>query len=309
MRSILLLIATLLVGCPGPAAGPDVPESSEDVQESSDLGQDEPDVGLPDTAPEPPDVPDPELPESPDLQESEEIAVDPEDVSTPDADGAAAPEVEEPDVVEPDTEQPDIAAPDGIAPDAADVIESEDIQDVADTDPQTDVDPPDVEDDTAEVVEECLPSDPPPQGALDLNLGQFKSGEFVPLLDGDAIEIVQGPQGGVHLEIRLKVTLPAWGEPKALARISSQSFQPCCGPNEGHVGDFLSNKYPLYPEEPGGEAFASGDLPIIFKEDLGSVYANDECCVRVFVEVLAPGSNEVVQSGWRHVALDCVDFF
>jgi len=167
-----------------------------------------------------------------------------------------------------------------------------------------------VETDTA--PEWCLP-DPPEEGSpneFPISLGKKLGPNFVPLETGDPIEIVQGPQGGVHLEIMFKITLPeSFSESKVLVLIDAKTFQPCCSAEQSVVGSFYSAKYPLYPKPDDAQTFYSDVIPVIFEQNLAMYYQDQDCCVRFQVSAYEPGTQTVLWTGWTEDSLLCTDYF
>ncbi len=140
---------------------------------------------------------------------------------------------------------------------------------------------------------------PEQSNAIDLSIGVPDSeGLWTAVSPDETIEIVQGPQQGVHVEIALKVTLPEHSSPTVKVLVQAASFQPCKCSNP--VGAYHNGKYLLFaaPEPPG--TYISGMIPVIFEEREAHHYAGEECCVTVWVTV-----DEVTGSATH--AFSCVD--
>ena len=125
---------------------------------------------------------------------------------------------------------------------------------------------------------------------------------------GDPIEIVQGPQGGVHLEVAFLVDLPeTFTKSSAKMTVNAHSYQPCCAGKM--VGSYVNNKYLAFKTEATSQTFASGVIPVIFFQNEAYHYEDAECCVVLSLEVLGPGSTEIVATGSAIQSFPCVDYF
>jgi len=220
--------------------------------------------------------------------------LDPQD--TPDVDVSA------PDTPSNDVEPSDIAdtEPSDIADAVEDVVED---TLVADTTPTDDTQPPD----ETEICES--PLSPTGTETLPISLGSAGlGGKYQPAEAGDLIEIVQGPQGGVHVEVAFEVTLPeTFTKNSAKMALVAHTFQPCCMGNM--VGSYTNNKFLAFKGEPGGQVFASGVVPVIFFQNEAIHYQDAECCVVLTADVFAPQSTEILASGAVMQAFTCVDYF
>lgn len=280
--------------------GLDVPDLADDVPDPPDEGPEVVDTGpdVPDSGPDVPDVPDaPHVLDVPD-----------EGPDLPDA-GPLVPDVPDdgPDVPDVPDEGP------GVTDDGAGGTD--------DGPEPPDEGPPGIDDGADEgdvpalneIVEQCLPDPPeePLPSEIEMVLGKLSGGNFKELFDDDAIEVVQGPQGGVHLEVAVIATLPSEtfaGATKITAAIEAVTVQPCCGPDQLTVGSYISNKYAMYTTGEPAE-FGSGVLPVIFDANLASYYEQMDCCVRVVVTAHEPGTQTPVATGWTERRLFCVDYF
>ena len=148
----------------------------------------------------------------------------------------------------------------------------------------------------------------PPPGDVPLLIGVAVAGGGVEALaDGAPIEIVQGPQGGVHLEVAFALTLPeVFAATTAKVRVEARTFQPCCA-GEPPVGTLSNAKYLAYLVQPGSHDFVSQALQVIFDETEASFYMNSECCVAMEVWATAPGAAEPTHRGAALHRFLCVD--
>lgn len=233
-------------------------------------------------------------------------------------------EVDQPDIPHPENipDVTDEGAPDDTpdVPDAPEVTDpsdpsdTSDIPDVPDTleIPDTPDEGPDVADsdnDTGPDVEpvcEPTPLDLPAAQDITLTLGRKPPGGFVPLLDGDPIEIVQGPQGGVHLDLAYSIEIPQNDADKLFTVVHARTSQACCGDQEAIVGTYQNNKEVVFPA--GGGVFLSEEVSVIFEQDEASVYQGQDCCVQIHVQVMNPPPT-VVHSATTTRTLSCEDVF
>ena len=148
----------------------------------------------------------------------------------------------------------------------------------------------------------------PPADPFQVLLGTISDGSFVPAADMQPIEIVHGPQGGIHIEVGFQVTLPSNydGVPVVHARASGQAVQPCC--DGGIVGAMVPHKVILYPHPSTGEYTAAEDRVIFYNANAGH-FADQECCVALEVGVAPPG--ELAPTQWTYAAARffCVNIF
>jgi len=122
--------------------------------------------------------------------------------------------------------------------------------------------------------------------------------EFVPYTDQAPTELVQGPQGGEHIEFALKYTLPSsfdWQPLRSRVIISLES--PCCGGGAPTIGGmFLPN---VLSELEGPNTFISGTLLAIFDEFMS---AGITVCATVDISLYdEPGMTVIANSTARHV--------
>ena len=123
---------------------------------------------------------------------------------------------------------------------------------------------------------------------------------------GDPIEIVQGPQGGVHVEIALQARLPVRLAGDTLRTwIRATTFEPCDAATG--VGRAENRKYLLFPDGNGNHI--SGVLPVVFATSTASAYEDTECCVRVTLGVREPGETEPSLWATTEHRFYCIDFF
>jgi hypothetical protein len=107
--------------------------------------------------------------------------------------------------------------------------------------------------------------------------------DFAMLEAGQNLEIVQGPQGGVHVEVGVRVSLPPeWGT--VLATIDALSFI------EGEaVGAMNLENYGLYETS---EGYVSWAIPVIFFTNLADPYVGEalEIAITVTLETGEQGT-------------------
>ncbi len=133
-------------------------------------------------------------------------------------------------------------------------------------------------------------------------------GSFVALAPGESIEIVQGPQGGVHLEVAFQLTLPeTFVKSSAKMTVNAHSYQPCCVGNM--VGSYVNNKYLAFKTDADSQTFASGVIPVIFFQNEAIHYQDKECCVVLSLEVYGTGSTEINATSSAVQSFTCVDYF
>lgn len=142
-------------------------------------------------------------------------------------------------------------------------------------------------------------------GGLQVAIGTLTSrSSWVASADGDAIEIVQGPQGGVHLElsVRTEIPPPLGGTQKVHMRL--QAYQPCWCTDP--VARYDNPKYLIFPNpDQGPGIYVSGTIPVIFEHRDGARYAGETCCVVAEVSVPNPGAEPLTAVTIRD--FNCVD--
>ena len=313
MRTALLLSCIVLTAC---GDGEDFTALGEDGTETTGIW--DADIPNPDDAPDLPDIPDPG-----DEGEATDATDASDPIDPPDGEVSDTPEVEEPEVEEPEVEEieeveeigdlPDVDELDegpGEIEDPGDPLDVPDIPDVPDPGDDGE-DPPDIPDAPDEGTDEGCAAYPDPPKPLEfpITIGKLLGNKtFVDVEDGEAIEIIQGPQGGVHVEVVFHITLPdTFTGSSVKAEVDSLSFQPCCGAEK--VGDYFNKKSLLYKQVSESQTFYSGVIPVIFDQDLAMFYEDEACCVTIDVGVYAKGTNEIVTQSTAQHTFMCVDFF
>lgn len=165
-------------------------------------------------------------------------------------------------------------------------------------------------------------------GDLVIDLGTGAGTSFDLLDTGQSIEIVQGSQGGVHLEVAFRVGLPATHrrcQPAAGDATSCQGLvtatlstslaidDGCCSPEA--VGGLDVGKAIVASaavEATADVSLVSTVLPVIFDETDGALYAGTDCCVTVALgarPLLVDGSWGPAPTlfGKMQIRLTCVD--
>jgi hypothetical protein len=128
--------------------------------------------------------------------------------------------------------------------------------------------------------------------------------------DGDLIEIVQGPQGGVHLEVAFHIGLPeSFSGFSAKVHVEGKTYQPCC--LENHVASYTNKKYLVFKDPNGGNnpVFLSGVIPVIFFQNLAEFYEEKPCCVVLKVGAYETGASEPTLWQTAVHTFQCIDFF
>lgn len=151
----------------------------------------------------------------------------------------------------------------------------------------------------------CL--EPAPPGELEVELGRLTAGVFSPLEDGDEIEIIQGEQGGVHVEVAVRVYDTGESQAKLLADIEAGTYQPCGSGEPAQVGSLSTAKHPLFVVDDADE-YQSGKLVVIFEQNQGHYYADRPCGVSVRVS-LTTVDRLALRSGSAVRTLRCTNFF
>ena len=140
--------------------------------------------------------------------------------------------------------------------------------------------------DASDASEHGQPSDGavhPPTGPLTLGIFGADKQLAVPAEDA-AIEIVQGPQGGVHIEVGFRLTLPGPAATDAVrVSVAADTLQPCDA-SAPPVGSYRASKYLVVPD-PTGQALVSGAVPVIFDGNVAEPYVDRPCCVALTVQV------------------------
>lgn len=105
----------------------------------------------------------------------------------------------------------------------------------------------------------------------DLIIAQVsEDGSLLPLEDGAAVEIVQGPQGGIHIEVALDIYLTAV-EPPATIKPAIE----CELTDRGEILALVKvSKYPMVLREEG--TYRTELMPVIFVEHLATHYVGLE---------------------------------
>jgi len=159
----------------------------------------------------------------------------------------------------------------------------------ADADGHLDASAADVSDVT-EVVDsaEVLDSEPGPdavddvdtESSLTLTLGTASLGEFAPLPDGTDLEIVQGPQGGIHIEVAVELTIAA-DSPLASGSEIIATISGDMAIEGAVVGSTTLSNYLMPAVAPG--VFGSGVMFLIFEQDIAAPYAGKAAQVSLTV--------------------------
>ncbi len=145
-----------------------------------------------------------------------------------------------------------------------------------------------------------------------LEIGTNYGSGVVTLPDGGKLEIVQGPQGGLHLNLAVRAVLPPdVASTPTFVSLTAETHVPCCaGPV---VGGFAAPGLPLWPVKDGSGVatgqHASSIFPGVFNQSLASAYAGKACCVDVTLKIAdpaAPGGAPKYESRMRQV-FTCVD--
>lgn len=202
-----------------------------------------------------PDTQGEDLPVEPDVDPPMDVP----DIEEPDADSAEPPDTDLPD--SPDVEPDPVDVSDTPEPDDAG-----ELPDVDDSD-TVDIEEPDVPPDPGDAVDLPDAVEPP----MPLTLGTLAGATFTPLADGVDLEITQGPQGGIHLEVGIDVT---WvSEETKLSGVLS------CRTRLGakDVGFNETPNFILYRTQEG--TYRSVMIPVYFQDWDAAVYVNQNVAV------------------------------
>lgn len=128
-------------------------------------------------------------------------------------------------------------------------------------------------------------------------LGYESAGGFAELTDGTELEVVQGSQGGIHVEVLVHIRPAAGGEETRFWALTGETKL------SGEV--VASLNVPYYPIVPEGGLFASEPLPIIFFQDEAEFYLGPALTPTPVVVCLAvgEGGGEAVVDVCRAVVL------
>lgn len=159
-------------------------------------------------------------------------------------------------------------------------------------------------------LELCIPAPPddPLPNDFDITAGQLTGDVFTPLKEGAQVEIVQGPQGGVHVEVALRFWLPAeYDENPVWTITEGVSIQPCGTADQAEVGSFYDKKYPVF-RIGAADSYQTATLFVIFDQNEAIHYQDKPCAVRLTVAVKTPGDPDTIAlRGSVTVPLICVD--
>ena len=148
-----------------------------------------------------------------------------------------------------------------------------------------------------------------PAESFELTLGTWINGSFVVAAELAPLEIVHGPQGGIHVEVAFRVVAPAGlvvSGSTLKARAAGQTVQPCC---QGQVVGGMVPHTVLLTPEPGSAAFVAADDLVIFYNANAGHFEDKECCVALEVGLMPPGETE--PSVWAQASARflCVNVF
>ena len=134
----------------------------------------------------------------------------------------------------------------------------------------------------------CSEADGKPVG-VGLEIGTSSNGIFVASQPATvaALEIVQGNQGGVHVEVAFRLILPDLAlfggkiPPKVQAEVRAETRLDCCDGELVGTAESLKRLVWKSPDVEG--AYDSGPLPVIFDQTVAAPYHLRHCCVTVEV--------------------------
>ena len=136
------------------------------------------------------------------------------------------------------------------------------------------------------------PLRPVVEARLPLEIGSFASGAFVPFSPGSGLEIVQGPQGGIHVEVGARMTVEGLADAIFVAVEGRTEL-------DDEVVGLLST--PQLAVVGADGVYTTAVLPIIFAQDEAEAYLGPELSPRaatICVSVELPDQRR---------AADCVD--
>ena len=152
------------------------------------------------------------------------------------------------------------------------------------------------------------PCNPPtgcviPQGPTDfpIIIGQKGSGPdvFLPGKDEEDIEIIQGPQGGIHVNVTFQLTMPPevyWSPLNLLVEMEMRT--PCCDGDV--VASYFDPVHLAWKVEDG--LYMTSSVPVVFYSNVAKPYVGLTGCVHVSVGLYPYGEQEPTQwSVGRHV--------
>ncbi|HIA02274.1 MAG TPA: hypothetical protein EYN06_06440 [Myxococcales bacterium] len=217
-----------------------------------------------------------------------------------------------------DIEVVDDADSDNDTDETVDIPEVDELPDgeiVDDSEVEETVDSGDIEEvKEVEVVddEDCdspvIASNPP--NKFQIQMGKLEANKLFLTVDPEEmIEIVQGPQGGVHVEVAFRAWLPVQfsDQSKAKVEVEGNTYMGCCGGES--VAYFHLGKYLIYPDPDDDKAFRSGVIPVIFEQNQAVHYEEQLCCVVLDVGLRLPGESEPSIWSQAHHTFYCVDLF
>ena len=119
------------------------------------------------------------------------------------------------------------------------------------------------------------------------------------------IEIVQGPQGGVHIEFGYRVIFGSGESSKLFASFSGANYQNASGPPVGIGGTELTVLF----SSPNGIGYDSQENLVIFEQNEAYHYQDQPCCAVAEVAILDPVTKEAMGTAGVMIELFCVDVF
>lgn len=151
---------------------------------------------------------------------------------------------------------------------------------------------------------------PPPEGPTEfaLEIGAKALPQlFEPVDWGEEMEIIQGPQGGIHLLIMLRILSEQTEPNPMIAMVSAEVRVPCC---DAPAVAFYPPSKSAFFTGPGYEGtFVSQGHWVIFEQDEAAVYENQSCCVVATATLLDESGAEptsIATSTTTHV-FHCID--
>ena len=121
----------------------------------------------------------------------------------------------------------------------------------------------------------------------------------------EAIEIVQGPQGGVHIEFGYHAAYPANMAPKVFAAFEGKTFMNASEPPVGIGGTPLTVLF----LSPTSDGYDSQLNLVIFEQNEAVHYEEQPCCAVATVSILEPSTKDIVATSTAAIELYCEDIF
>ena len=121
----------------------------------------------------------------------------------------------------------------------------------------------------------------------------------------DKVEIVQGPQGGVHIEFGYRAQYDGANELKMFASFNGETYLDALAPPVGFGGSPLTVLF----LSPDGAGYDSQLNLVIFEQNEAFHYEERPCCAVATVSILDPVTKDPMATATQAVELYCEDVF